>query len=308
MPVSESYKGVFPVVPTPFFENQEIDFESQRRVIDCIIDQGVDGLCILANYSEQFLLSDEERNQLLTVCLNHVNGRIPVVVTCSNFSTKIAVERAKKAVDLGAKMLMFMPPYHGIELRADERGIFEHFEEISLSVNVPIMVQDATLSGVPLRTEFLKYMVNEIEHVKFMKIEVPNTADKIRELNSNKIACSVSIFDGENSITLWDNLRSGAIGTMPSAMFPELLRVVVDKYDSHEFKTASIAFNNLVPLINFELHQCGIQGVKTLMKEGGVINSDIVRHPLPAMHSTTREELIRIAREYDLLVLKWGKG
>ena len=143
-----NFKGVFPIVPTPFFENQEIDFESQRRVLDCMIDQGADGLCILANYSEQFLLSDDERNDLLTVCLNHVNGRIPVIVTCSNFSTKIAIERAKKAADLGAKMLMVMPPYHGAELRASETGIFEHFEQISSSVNVPLVVQDATLSGV----------------------------------------------------------------------------------------------------------------------------------------------------------------
>ena len=66
-----------------------------RRVLDCMIDQGVDGICILANYSEQFLLTDAERSMLLDLCLGHVAGRVPVIVTCSHFSTRIAAERGE---------------------------------------------------------------------------------------------------------------------------------------------------------------------------------------------------------------------
>ena len=55
------YRGIFPVVPTTFTESGELDLESQKRCIDFMIDAGSDGLCILANFSEQFLLSDEER-------------------------------------------------------------------------------------------------------------------------------------------------------------------------------------------------------------------------------------------------------
>ena len=103
-----SYQGVFPIAPTPFQEDGSLDLDSQKRVLDCMIDQGVDGICILANYSEQFLLSDEERDILLELCLNHVAGRVPVIVTCSHFSSRIACERAKKAEAGGAKMLMLM--------------------------------------------------------------------------------------------------------------------------------------------------------------------------------------------------------
>ena len=60
---STAYRGVFPIVPTPFDDVGALDLDSQRRVLDCMIDQGVDGLCIIANYSEQFLLSDAERDQ-----------------------------------------------------------------------------------------------------------------------------------------------------------------------------------------------------------------------------------------------------
>ena len=89
--------GVFPIAPTPFSDAGDLDLEGQRRVLDCMIDQGVDGVCILANYSEQFALSDVERDTLLDLCLEHVAGRVPVIVTCSHFSTRLSVERARRA-------------------------------------------------------------------------------------------------------------------------------------------------------------------------------------------------------------------
>ena len=55
------YSGIWPVAPTPFTETGAVDDDGMRRVLDCMIDQGCDGLCILANFSEQFLISDAER-------------------------------------------------------------------------------------------------------------------------------------------------------------------------------------------------------------------------------------------------------
>src|SRR5260370_36427629 len=103
---------VVPIAPTPFTPTGELDLEGQRRVLDCMVDQGVDGICILANYSEQFLLSDEERETLMRVCLDHAAGRVPVIVTTSHFGTAIAAERARRAKAAGAPLVMLMPPYH----------------------------------------------------------------------------------------------------------------------------------------------------------------------------------------------------
>ena len=96
-PAQRPYTGVFPVAPTPFLQNGDLDLEGMRRVLDCMIDQSVDGICILANYSEQFLLTDEERETLTDLCLSQVAGRVPVIVTTSHFSTRIAAERARTA-------------------------------------------------------------------------------------------------------------------------------------------------------------------------------------------------------------------
>ena len=59
------YSGIWPVAPTPFNDDGTVDLDGMRRVLDCMIDQGSDAICILANFSEQFLLSDDERNVLV---------------------------------------------------------------------------------------------------------------------------------------------------------------------------------------------------------------------------------------------------
>ncbi|WP_162618780.1 dihydrodipicolinate synthase family protein, partial [Tritonibacter mobilis] len=84
------YSGIWPVAPTPFHPDGTVDYEGMKRVIDCMVDQGNDGICILANYSEQFLISDEERRKLTEISLAHVAGRLPVIVTVSHFATQIA--------------------------------------------------------------------------------------------------------------------------------------------------------------------------------------------------------------------------
>ena len=307
------YTGVFPIAPTPFTDAGDLDLPGMARVLDCMVDQGVDGICILANYSEQFLLTDEERDTLLDLCLTHVAGRVPVIVTCSHFSTRIAAARAKRAVDAGAQMLMLMPPYHGASLRADEKGIAEHFAAVAaaaVSSNgtpVPLMVQDAPLSGVTLSVPLLTRLAREIPQVSYFKIEVPNAAAKLRgliEAGGNRIA---GPFDGEESITLMADLEAGATGTMPSALLPDLIGSVINTYLAGMQEEAAEQYARILPLINYENRQCGLRACKTVMMEGGVIKSDAVRHPLEALHPATRAGLLALARELNPVALRWGR-
>src|SRR5438876_11906023 len=110
---SQPFAGVLPIAPTPFTDTGELDLDGQRRVLDCMVDQGVDGICILANYSEQFLLTDAERDTLVDVCISHVAARVPVIVTCSHFSTRIAAELGRKSPSAGSALLMLIPPFPG---------------------------------------------------------------------------------------------------------------------------------------------------------------------------------------------------
>jgi dihydrodipicolinate synthase/N-acetylneuraminate lyase len=307
MPALKPYTGVFPIAPTPFTDAGDLDLEGQRRVLDCMIDQGVDGICILANYSEQFLLSDAERDTLLDLCLGHVAGRVPVIVTCSHFSTRLVIERAKRAAAAGAKMLMLMPPYHGATLRAAEHRMIEHFARVAEAVPIPIMVQDAPLSGVALAVPLLVRLAREVPSVSYFKIEVPGTAAKLRALIEAGGEAIAGPFDGEESITLMADLEAGATGTMPSALLPELIKPVVRHFLAGRKAEAAAGYARILPLINFENRQCGLSATKVAMAEGNVIKSEAVRHPLERLHPATRAQLLDLARPLDLVALRWGK-
>src|SRR5262249_6634582 len=229
-PSPPALKGVFPVAPTSFDERGALDLESQRRCIDFLIDAGSSGICILANYSEQFALADDERETLMQAIMKHVAGRVPVIVTTTHFSSRICIERSKRAQAQGAAMVMVMPPYHGATIRASEATIFDFCHALSDALDIPIMIQDAPVSGTALSAAFLARMAREIEHVSYFKIEVPGTAGKLCELIRLGGDAVVGPWDGEEAITLLADLDAGATGTMPSGAYPDALCRVVDDF------------------------------------------------------------------------------
>lgn len=300
------YTGIWPVAPTPFTESGALDLEGMRRILDLMIDQGVDGICILANFSEQFLLSDEERDILTRLCLEHVGGRVPVIVTASHFATDIVVSRARQAAELGAAMIMLMPPYHGATLRGTPDQIVAQFRSAG-EAGIPIMVQDAPLSGVDLPVDLLVRMVREIDQVRCVKIECAQAAMKLRALIA---ACGSSLegpFDGEEGITLMADLDAGATGSMTSALIPDLIRPAITAHLEGYRDTARAIYARVLPLINHENRLCGFRAAKAAMMAGGVIESDFCRHPIAPLHPAVRETLLDMASELDPLVLRWAR-
>jgi 4-hydroxy-tetrahydrodipicolinate synthase len=236
-----------------------------------------------------------------------VAGRVPVIVTISHFSTDIVVARARAAQALGASMLMMMPPYHGVGLVPAEAGIFEHFRAVSDAVSIPIMVQDAPLSGVTLPVALLVRMAREIAHVSYFKIETPFAADKLAALIEAGGEHILGPFDGEEAVTLLADLDAGATGTMSSALLPEKIRPIVTAYRDGHVAAALDQWRRCLPLINHENRQCGLRACKTVYAAGGVIRSDHVRHPLKPLSQRTRERLLQLAGELDLVALHWDK-
>ncbi len=303
---STPLRGVMPIAPTPFDEHDEVDYVGQQRVLDFLVDAGVDAICILANYSEQFSLTDDERERLTTLILDHVAGRVPVIVTTSHYSRKVAAERSRRAQQAGAAMVMLMPPYHGATIRADESDIFEFFHRVADAIDIPIMIQDAPVSGVSLSVAFLARMAREIDSVQYVKVEVPGAAAKLRELVAMAGDALPGPFDGEESITLLPDLDAGATGTMPSALQPDLLSAIVRRYHTGDRPGALALYERSLALILYENRQCGLRACKALMQDGGIIASERTRAPMAPLHPATRAGLLELARRVDPLILRWA--
>lgn len=299
------YSGIWPVAPTPFHEDGSLDLDGMKRVLDLMVDQGVDGICILANFSEQFLISDAERETLTRLCLEHVAGRVPVIVTVSHFATEIVVWRAHQAKELGADVVMMMAPYHGALLKGTPEQTFEQFAKVG-EVGIPIMLQDAPLSGVDLPVPLLARMASEIEMLKLFKIECPGTATKLRGLLAEAGEAIEGPFDGEEGITLLADLDAGATGSMTSALIPELIKPVITHHAEGDRAAAKTAYARVLPTINHENRQCGFRAAKEALVEGGVIKSAFCRHPIPPLPAATRAELIDHLHALDPMILRWG--
>jgi 2-keto-3-deoxy-L-arabinonate dehydratase len=202
---------------------------------------------------------------------------------------------------------MMMSPYHGVGLVPSPDGIFEHFATVSDAISIPIMVQDAPLSGVSLPVPLLVKMAQEIENVSYFKMETPFAADKLAQLIEAGGDHIVGPFDGEEAVTLLADLDAGCTGTMTSALQPEKIRPIVTEYLAGNHDAALERWKLCLPLINHENRQCGLRATKTVMMEGGVIGSDFVRHPLKPLSPRTKDRLMSLARELDLIALNWGK-
>ena len=280
---------MFPVVPTTFTESGELDLESQKRCVDFMIDAGSNGLCILANFSEQFVLSDDERELLTRTILEHVAGRVPVIVTTTHFSTRICAERSRRAQDAGAAMVMVMPPYHGATIPRRPRR--------RSSSSTPAVRRhrhpdhDPGRAGQPARRcrrAFLARMASEIEQVAYFKIETAGAAAKLRELIRLGGDAIEGPWDGEEAITLLPDLDAGATGSMTGGGYPGRHPPDPRRLPRRPARGRRRRLRALAAADQLENRQCGLLAAKALMKEGGIIACEAPRHPFPALHPDSR--------------------
>ena len=299
--------GVVPVVPTIFHDDETVDLDATVRVVDYLMGAGVDGLCLLANYSEQFALTDAERDAIARRLLEHVAGRLPVIVTTSHYSARVTAARSRAAQDMGAAMVMIMPPFFGATLTVPGPGVIGYFKQVADAIDIPVMVQDAPLSATPLPAGLLIDLVRQVPQVQYAKIEVPQAADKLHALVTALGDRLPGPFDGEESVTLIPDLDAGATGTMPSSTVPAELGQIVRRYRADDRVGAVSAWEALLPLIHFENRQCGLRAQKILLAEGGIIACDRTRAPFGPVSPRTRRGLIELAARHDLLILRWGR-
>ena len=299
--------GVVPVVPTIFHEDETVDLDGTARVVDYLIDGGADGLCLLANYSEQFSLTDAERDAIARTLLERVAGRLPVIITTSHYSARVAAARCRAAQDMGAAMVMVMPPFFGATLTATAPAVIEYFRQVTDAIDIPVMVQDAPLSPTPLPVSLLVDLIHQVPQVQYAKIEVPQAADKLHALVSALGDRLPGPFDGEESVTLIPDLDAGATGTMPSSTVPAELGQIVRRYLAGDRGGAVSAWEELLPLIHFENRQCGLRAQKILLAEGGIVASDRTRAPFGPVSPRTRRGLIELAASRDPLIMRWAR-
>jgi 4-hydroxy-tetrahydrodipicolinate synthase len=167
--MSQPWRGIFPIVITPFTDSYELDEASLRRVVRFCIDAGARGLVGPANASEFAALSDDERRRWIEIVVSECSGQIPVVAATTSGHALPAVALSRFAQEVGADCVMAMPPH---VLHPDAEGCYEYYLALSSVLDIPVMIQNYIGPvGTPMSPVLIARMCRELPQVQYVKEE-----------------------------------------------------------------------------------------------------------------------------------------
>jgi 4-hydroxy-tetrahydrodipicolinate synthase len=284
-------RGIYPILVTPFDEQERIDEDSLRSEVDFVIDAGVHGVG-LALGSEILKLTEPERVQLIRVVVDQVRGRLPVVVNTGAQASVTAALFSRQAEDLGATAVMCMPP-----AMASSTETRAYFKAVSDAVSVPVFIQDQQTA--PVSAGLIRQIAEDAERVRYAKVESPPQAHNVQQA-VERAGELVTIFGGAGGTYFLEELRRGAVGSMPWPSQPHAFVQIWNAWQAGNSRTArDIHAREIVPLAR--LATTGIRLGHTIHKEllrrQGVIRRAHVRAPSDPLDELTARELDEVCEQ-----------
>ncbi|WLQ37045.1 dihydrodipicolinate synthase family protein [Streptomyces castrisilvae] len=133
------YTGVIPPVVTPLTADGELDVPSLERVVGHLIDGGVTGLFALGSSGETAYLTPGQQDRVIETITAAAGGQVPVLVGAIETTTNRAIERARRAAELGADAVVVTAPFY---TRTHDTEIDRHFRDIAAALDLPVLAYD----------------------------------------------------------------------------------------------------------------------------------------------------------------------
>jgi 4-hydroxy-tetrahydrodipicolinate synthase len=281
------FEGVFPILATPFHDDESLDLASLERLVRFMVDLGVDGVTVLGVLGESNRMIDAEREQVIKTAVAAA-GNCPVIVGASHSGTLAALKLAQMAQGLGAAAVMISPQQ---EVIPNEQRVFEYFQRIAAGISIPVVVQDHPPSSqVHMPVALLLRLINEIPSVACVKAEAAPTLGKISALIEGMKARRVPLLTALGALYGGFELERGASGFNTGFAFPEILMSMVAAVKYGRVDQAHALYQRVLPLIVFE-QQPGTAIRKELLRLRGAIAHNRVRHPGTSIDAATSAQL-----------------
>lgn len=284
--------GIYPIVPTPFFDNGQIDFASIERLVDFIALKKVHGLAIMGALGEGHKLTEPERAQVIRTFRARLPGGMGLVVGARAQATDPAKTMAITARDLGADAILLGP--HGVQKDAP---LLEYYRQVSDAARIPCIIHDyPAITGITLSVELIARIHAASENIGYIKLEDPPTGMKMQSL-ANTAGSGLKVFGALGGMYALEELELGAVGIMTGFIYAELLVQLYELARSGQWKEASDLFYDFLPLNRWEFQPgIGVSLRKQVLKQLGIFTTAKVRHPGPDADPRTLEQLFRIVR------------
>ncbi len=274
--MEKQFRGIFATPQTPFNNGGYIDKGDLRKEVDFCIRSGVHGIAALVLSAEFFTLSDDERKKVAEIIIEETDHRVPVAICSSGVSTQVAVMFAKHANEKGADAVIAIPPY---TMKDNLDGIYQYYKAISDNINIPIILQNAPPPlGSSLSPFFIKRLVEEIEHIQYVKEEnmpAPHFLSSVFNMVGDIVK---GVFGGMGGRWLITEFKRGACGWIVACEFSDVLVEIYEELSKGNEEYARTLLDPLIPLIDMELLYWE-NFTKEVLKRRGIIKSTYTRIP-----------------------------
>lgn len=268
--------GVVPIVPTPFTEDEEIDEDALRRLIDFAIAGGISAVCLPAYASEFYKLSDDEKLRVVKIAVEHAAGRIRIVAQSNSPSLKIAIRLAQANVKAGADVIsLAVPRIFGLP----EASIREYLSGFLSSIpTTPVLVQDFNPGGSSISVGFIQQLMEKHSNFKYLKLEEPLCAPKFEEIIKTT-GGKVGLFEGWGGLYMLELTPLGIAGVMPGLAVSDILQKVFVLRREGKNDEAFDLFEKVMPQIFFSLQNMELfhYAEKELLIARGVLTNSVAR-------------------------------
>lgn len=283
----ESFHGIFTPLITPLTEDEEIDFDSLRRLVDFQIEQGVHGLWAMGTTGEFAAFDEEERETAVQTIVSQAAGRVPVIANVSDAATRLVLRHSGNASKVGADAIAATPPYYYPHVQAE---LLAHYRAIGRSASLPLFVYNipqtvrVSISLATVRTLAaegsvvgIKDSQNNLEWFRELTLSGPGSERRFRAFAGTRHLIDAAVL-------------AGACGAIPSIAnaYPALCVQTYEAATAGDFARSSQFQSQIVEIesrIQFDLgsrNGATIASLKRTLKELGVIRWAGVTAPLLA--------------------------
>lgn len=288
-------KGIYPIVPTPFHLNGEIDDQSIERLIDFMAAKEVHGLAILGALGEGTKLNEAERHRVIELYRQRMPPGMHLVVGVRAPATDPAKQMAERARELGADAILLGP--HGIQ---KDKPLLEYYQQVAEAARIPSIIHDyPAVTGISMSVELISQMFASTEQIGYIKLEDPPTGAKMQALQA-RVGDRLKVFGALGGMYAFEELQLGAVGIMTGFVYAELLVQLYHLTARQDWTKAAELFYDFLPLNRWEFQPgIGISLRKQMLKRLGIFTTATVRHPGMDANPKAVEQMVQIVEHLN---------
>lgn len=286
------FKGLGVALVTPFITEGEVDYKALKRLVEYLIQNGADFLCILATTGETPCLSTDEKNKIKQLVIDVNRGRVPILIGCGGNNTRAVVEELKTTDWTGIDGILSVCPYYN---KPSQEGLYQHFKAIAEASPLPVVLYNVPgRTGINMKSETTVRLANDCENIVAIK-EASGSLEQVDEIIKNK-PDRFDVISGDDALT-FSMVASGAAGSISvigNALPREVSRMIRLEFKG-EYEGARTIHHRFTELYSLLFVDGNPAGVKALLHEMGFIEN-VLRLPLVPTRITTLQKMTEILK------------